>query len=320
MPNEGNYFDITIKHKYDSVATNGKENQKKFKLIIALFVLVCSTLLIFSINVSPISEAKEDINGKAMYFPTLIPEAERTLSENVVVASTTSSINGKESETLPVTSSSVSAVTNNTSKIKNKETNNVSIESTEKTKSTSKQKKKSSTKKKKKTKKVFHNLTTKRKKAKAIWRKLKSEGYEEGAIAGILGNIEQESNFNERHSIDNNSTYKGLFQLSKNDRFQNCINWCEKNGYDPWSVQGQTMFMLEEMNDDTSRTYQFKTFTGYEKEDYSSIKNPKKAASVWVAGYEGAISGGSGLNASWQEEEQRREYAQKWYDEFSSET
>ena len=339
MPSNQKYFDITIKHKYDSVTTSGKENLKKLTTIISLFVLVCSSLLIFSIHVSQISEAKEDINGKAMYFPTPVQEAKRTLS-TTVMTSTTSTAGGKESETRPVTGSSVtgtsvSAVTNNTSKIKKEETINLSINSAEeskdyfkskekekkksKKKSSKKKKKSTKTKKIKKTKKVFHNLTTKKKKAKAIWNKLKSEGYEEGAIAGVLGNIEQESNFNEKHSIDNGATYKGMFQLSKNDRFQNCINWCGKNGFNPWSVEGQIEFMLEEMNDEKVRTYQFKVFTGYDKEDYSSIKNPQKAASVWVAGYEGAIAGGSGLNASWQEEDKRRNYAQKWYDEFSSE-
>lgn len=81
------------------------------------------------------------------------------------------------------------------------------------------------------------------KKAKSIWKHLKSAGYSDGAAAGVLGNIEQESGFNIYSST---GQYKGLFQLSINDRFRNSINWCEENGYLPYSIEGQVRFMLEE--------------------------------------------------------------------------
>lgn len=325
MPKNDSYFDITIKHKYDSATTEGKERVKVLIASLLAIVLLCGTLMTFS-NVSSISEAYtiEDVNGKTEKFPISNEEAKLISPPAIIVnESTTSEVESKETmEPKPTPQKSEKSmevsVTRKSSKIEIKETVNKDSNSKKETKKVStKKKKKSSTKRKaRKSKPVFKNLSTKKQKAKAVWVQLKSEGYTDAAAAGVLGNIEQESNFNENSNRSGGSQYKGLFQLSINDRFQNCINWCRSNGYDPWSVEGQTKFMLEEMNHKTVRSYQFKKFTGYDKEDYKSIDCPKEAASAWVAGYEGAIESGYGLSATWQQESKRRNYAMKWYKEF----
>lgn len=164
---------------------------------------------------------------------------------------------------------------------------------------------------------LFKDTSTRYKRAKAIWKYLKSAGYSDGAAAGVLGNVEQESSINPTSST---GRYKGLYQLDIGDRFGNCIRWCNKNGYDPYSSEGQTRFALEEMVDDGSRKEQFEHFTGYSKDDYPNISNPETAASVWTRGYEGCISSWSswsdGQSADFQQESLRRSYARKWYNKF----
>lgn len=70
------------------------------------------------------------------------------------------------------------------------------------------------------------------------------------------------------------------------------------------------------MVDSASRRGLFEHFTGYSKSDYPSINSPEKAAYVFCAGYEGAIAGGSGRSATWQQLSKRQSYARKWYNEF----
>ena len=69
-------------------------------------------------------------------------------------------------------------------------------------------------------------------------------GFNHAAACGILANIKFESTFN---PTDEYQGFYGLCQWGYG-RLNNLFSWCEANGYDPNSIDGQLQFMWMELN------------------------------------------------------------------------
>ena len=69
--------------------------------------------------------------------------------------------------------------------------------------------------------------------------------YNEAVACGILANIKQESNFNP--ASGQGKSYQGLCQWSSS-RFAILESWCENNGYNPYSLEGQIKFLWYDLS------------------------------------------------------------------------
>ena len=76
-------------------------------------------------------------------------------------------------------------------------------------------------------------------------------GYNKAATCGILANIKFESTFNP--GVDT-GTYYGLCQWGGGRR-SNLFAWCESNGLDPYSVDGQLQYMQHELTTSYTGAY-----------------------------------------------------------------
>ena len=67
-----------------------------------------------------------------------------------------------------------------------------------------------------------------------------------GIIAGVLGNARFESYYNPNNKTkDTNGVYSyGIWQNNEKGRYQDLVNFCNKNGYTATSLKGQTMFVI----------------------------------------------------------------------------
>ncbi len=77
-----------------------------------------------------------------------------------------------------------------------------------------------------------------------VYTALINEGLSTAAAAGIMANIEKESNFNP--SAGSTSGAYGLCQWTGNRR-SNLFSFCSNNGYSSNSVEGQVAFLLHEL-------------------------------------------------------------------------
>ena len=75
------------------------------------------------------------------------------------------------------------------------------------------------------------------------------------ALAAIMGNIKQESNFHPNICEGGRIPYDacrsggyGLIQWTSINRYNNLGKFCEKYGCDPSSLEGQTRYMINESN------------------------------------------------------------------------
>lgn len=94
--------------------------------------------------------------------------------------------------------------------------------------------------------------------------------YNEAVACGILANIKQESNFSPTSGQGKN--YQGLCQWSTS-RFAILQNWCEKNGYNPYSLEGQIKFLWYDLS---------QRYTVYHK---NLLEIPNTAQGAYDAGY-----------------------------------
>ena len=94
--------------------------------------------------------------------------------------------------------------------------------------------------------------------------------YNEAVACGILANIKQESNFNP--TSGQGKSYQGLCQWSTS-RFAILTSWCEKNGYNPYSLEGQIKFLWYDLS---------QRYTVYHKK-LMTIENTAEGA--YEAGY-----------------------------------
>lgn len=102
-------------------------------------------------------------------------------------------------------------------------------------------------------------------------------GFNKAQACGILANMHRESRFNPQ--ADNGIGYYGLCQWG-GDRKDNLISWCEENGYDYTTIDGQLHFLQYEMPlYYPNTTAQFKACPN-EKE------GARKACWIFAIGYE----------------------------------
>lgn len=96
-------------------------------------------------------------------------------------------------------------------------------------------------------------------------------GLNTAAACGLMANVQEESNFNVKEKGDHNTSL-GLFQWHLG-RKTNLIKYCEKNGYDYQSVEGQLSYLEYELK---------KSYKGV----YNYIKSvDNTAAGAYDAGY-----------------------------------
>lgn len=119
-----------------------------------------------------------------------------------------------------------------------------------------------------------------------IWNFLRANGFSAAAAAGIMGNMYAESGF-----IVNVEEYSGgggygLCQWT-GERRTNLINWCNSNGYDYTTLEGQLNFMLYEIS---ARGMDY----------YKDIQSVEEATMVWLDKFEvaGVRVEGKRLNAA----------------------
>ncbi|MBP9989399.1 MAG: hypothetical protein KBT46_07860 [Ruminococcus sp.] len=108
-----------------------------------------------------------------------------------------------------------------------------------------------------------------------------SMGLNTAAACGVLANIEYESDFNPNLYGDNGTSY-GICQWH-NTRFTNLRNYCDKNGYDWKSINGQLNFLKYEL------TYLTQD-TGSTLKKLKAVSNTAdgayEAASAWCYNFE----------------------------------
>lgn len=81
-------------------------------------------------------------------------------------------------------------------------------------------------------------------------------GFNKALACAILGNINNESGF-KLESVGDGGTSRGLIQWH-NERESNLIQFCQSNGYDVYSIEGQMEFMNWEFHN--TESYAFETF------------------------------------------------------------
>lgn len=83
-----------------------------------------------------------------------------------------------------------------------------------------------------------------------VWDLLIAEGFSPAAAAGILGNLQQESNIDPT-AVQADGPGVGLAQWSRGGRWDTGPNsllaFAQERGLDPWSAKTQTKFMIFEM-------------------------------------------------------------------------
>lgn len=79
-----------------------------------------------------------------------------------------------------------------------------------------------------------------------VWNFLRAEGFSAAAAAGIMGNIEVESGFDATIEEIGNAIGYGLCQWSY-ERRTNLVNWCNNNGRDYTTVEGQLAYLIYEL-------------------------------------------------------------------------
>ena len=78
-----------------------------------------------------------------------------------------------------------------------------------------------------------------------IYNYFSSQGYNKAAICGILANIQRESNFRTDALGDNGTSY-GICQWH-NSRWDNLKSYCQQNGMDSTTLEGQLSFLTYEL-------------------------------------------------------------------------
>lgn len=99
-------------------------------------------------------------------------------------------------------------------------------------------------------------------------------GLNSAGACGVLANIEAESNFSPTLYGDGGNSY-GICQWNLS-RFTNLKNYCNKNGYDWKSLEGQLYFLKYELSNN-------KSDTGYILDKLKSVTNTAQGA--YDAGY-----------------------------------
>lgn len=107
-------------------------------------------------------------------------------------------------------------------------------------------------------------------------------GLNSAAACGIMANIEHESNFNPTTvARDRNGLLSGGLCMWNGVRFKNLQNFCNKNGYNYLSVNGQLRFLMHELRSDS-----FRHIYSYLKNVSNSASGAYDAAYYWCYYFE----------------------------------
>ena len=130
---------------------------------------------------------------------------------------------------------------------------------------------------------------------------LQSKGLNNKAIAGVMGNIQQESNF-ETTATNSGSGAYGLFQWL-GSRKTNLLNYAESTGRGASDIQTQLDFFWNELETTESKTKKVLLNSNY------------SSASEYAEAFEKSFerSGGSAL-------EKRKNYAESYYNQIGNGT
>lgn len=142
--------------------------------------------------------------------------------------------------------------------------------------------------------------------------------YTEEATAGIIGNAIVESGLNTK--AVSKSGYTGIFQWDgkSNGRWEQCKTWCEKKGYDYYSVKGQCERIVEEMKadfgDGTSSKVSYK--------DFKKLTDVQKASDQFMMYIERCIVTGkkTGIPENYQHYKDRRNMSAAVYKKYTGKT
>ena len=135
-----------------------------------------------------------------------------------------------------------------------------------------------------------------------VWSMLVAEGFSEQAAAGILGNLQQESNIDPT-TVQNGGPGRGLAQWSAGGRWDNgpqsLLAYARSRGLKPWNVATQVQFMIYEMDYGIG---------GFDLDSYKGMTDVV-AATIYFHDVFEASADSAAFVAS-----VRGAYAQQWYD------
>lgn len=80
------------------------------------------------------------------------------------------------------------------------------------------------------------------------WNFFKSQGFNDNAVAGILGNLKQESNLNPNAKQYGGGPGRGIAQWSVGGRWDQLVKWAKANKKNEWDLQTQLEYLLLEIN------------------------------------------------------------------------
>ncbi len=166
--------------------------------------------------------------------------------------------------------------------------------------------------------------------AEKIWNYMIEKGYNDAQAAGVVGNAEAESGLNPTRRGDND--YWGLFQLMHTPQRDAMWNQIAAEGYgeylDPsyWPA-GAVDRIPPDAVDALVRIIMDYTFDPNDTRWQTELKNatsPEEAAEIFLVHYERAFGGNSPIEyyapyagQLYQGTSRRREFARKWFDQYS---
>lgn len=136
-----------------------------------------------------------------------------------------------------------------------------------------------------------------------------AKGWSLNAIAGMLGNMERESNINPGlwQSL-NEGNYSGGYGLVQWTPATNYTNWATKNGYSISDPNGQ-MYWINELSESSGQWIKTSAYNLTFNEFKKSTQTPEWLASAFLKNFE---------RAGVEVEAERRAAAKKWYDYFNN--
>lgn len=141
--------------------------------------------------------------------------------------------------------------------------------------------------------------------ADVVWTMLKAEGFSEESIAGILGNLQQESGVDPT-AMQAGGPGRGLAQWSQGGRWDNggnsLIAFASARGLDPWDARTQVQFMVFEMET---------VLTTFDIEMYKDMTDILAATVYFHDIYEGSADSAAFVR------QVRGSYALQWYQRLS---
>lgn len=122
--------------------------------------------------------------------------------------------------------------------------------------------------------------------AEKVWNFFKSKGLSDIAVAGIMGNAQQESGFRPtaKNGDPNNPNFVGIFQWDNNrsgDRWGNLRRWAQSKRLDPFKLETQLQFSWHELTNSESASLEL----------LKKARSPEQAAQIWYDEYERASHG-----------------------------